>query len=58
MSVHEAENSSTVSVTYEEVAWQFSAITDPLTQQLAPLCDIMRELKNEKANRRHKEPDS
>ena len=29
MSVHEAENSSSVSVTYEEVAWQISAMTDP-----------------------------
>ena len=46
---------SSVCVTSEEVAWQIKAVTDPLTQKLAHLCILMRELKNEQINRRHEE---
>ena len=51
----EAENSSSVSVTSDEVAWPIRAVTDLLTQQLAHICNLMRELKNEHANRRHED---
>ena len=44
-----------VSVTSEEVVRQIRAVTDPLSQQLAHLCELMREHRNEQANRRHKE---
>ena len=55
MSDHEVEASPSVSVTSEEVAWQVKAVTDPLTQQLAHLCELMQELRNEQAHRRHEE---
>ena len=55
MSDPKTETSSSVSVTSEEVACQIKAATDPLTQPLANLCELMQELKNEKANRRHEE---
>ena len=53
MSDDEIENSWSVSVTSEEVAWLIRAVTHPLTQQLAHFCELMRELKNEQANGRH-----
>ena len=53
MSDHEVENSSSVSVTSKEVSRQITAVTDPLTHQLAHLCKLMPELKNEQAIRRH-----
>ena len=49
------ETSSSVSVTSEEVVRQIKALTDPLTQQLAHLCELMQELRNEQAHRRHEE---
>ena len=55
ISDHEVENSSSVSVTSEEVAWQIKAVIDPLTQHLVHLCELMRELKNEQSSRRQQE---
>ena len=55
MSDPKTETSSSVSVTSEEVARQIKTATDLLTQQLANLCELMQELKNEQANRRHEE---
>ena len=51
----ETETSSIVSVTSVEVARQVKAVTDPLTQHLAHLCQWMQKLRNEQANRRHEE---
>ena len=53
MSDHEVDNTRSVSVTSEEVAWRIRVVTDSLTQQLAHLCELMCELKNEQANRRY-----
>ena len=50
---HDVDNARSVSVMFTEVAKQIRLVTDPLTQQLAHLCELMRELKNEQANRRH-----
>ena len=50
---YEIENSLSLSVTSEKVARQIRAVIDPLTLQLAPLCELLSELKNEQANRRH-----
>ena len=47
MSDREAEISWSISVTSGEVARQMRAVTDPVTQQLGHLCELMRELKNE-----------
>ena len=55
MSDPENEASSNVSVTSEEVARQIKAVTDPLTQHLAHLCELMKKLGNEQAHRRQKE---
>ena len=55
MSDHEIETSSSVFVTSEEVARQIKAVTDPLSQQVAHLCELLRELRNEQVNRRHEE---
>ena len=55
MSDHEVEISPSVSITSEEVACQIKAVFHPLTQQLANLCELMQELKNEQAHRRHEE---
>ena len=52
MSDHEIETSPSVS---DEVAWQIKPVIDPLSQQLAHLCELMRELRNEQVNRRHEE---
>ena len=43
MSDQKTQNSSSTSVTSEEVARQIKAVTDPLTQQMARLCDLLRE---------------
>ena len=45
--------STKVSATSEEVALQVKAVMDPLTQQLAHLCELMKELGNERGHRRH-----
>ena len=55
MSDHKLDTSRSVSITSEEVARQIKAVTDPLLQQLAHICELMRELKNEQLNRRHEE---
>ena len=55
MSDHKIETSPSVSVTSGEVARQMKAVTDRLTQQLALLCELMQELREEQLNRRHKE---
>ena len=48
MSDHRVENSSSNSATYEEVARQIMTVTDPLTQQLARLYELMQEVKAER----------
>ena len=56
MSDHEAaEKSPRVSVTSDEVAQQIRAVIDPPTRQFVHFCELMRELKNERANRCHEE---
>ena len=55
MSDHEIETSLGVFGTSEELARKMKKVTDPLPQQLAHLCDIMGELRNEQVNRRHEE---
>ena len=40
MSHHEIETSTGASVTSEEAARQIKAVTDPLPQQLAQLCEL------------------
>ena len=56
MSDHEIKNSSSLSITSEEVFRQNRAVTDPLTQQqLTHLCGLMRELMNDQTNRHHEE---
>ena len=48
MSDHEIVTSPSVSVTSEDVARQIRAVFDSLLQQLAHLCDLMRELRARK----------
>ena len=55
MSDLKAETSPSVSVTSEGVARQIKAVTDPLTQQLAHLCELRQKLRNEQAHRCHEE---
>ena len=55
MSDHGLEASPSVSVTSEEIAGEIQAVAVPLSQQLAHLCDLMRELRKEQVNRRHEE---
>ena len=55
MSDHEVGISPSASLTSEENARQITVVTDPLTQQLAHLCELLEELRNEPAHRRHKE---
>ena len=42
-------------VTPESVARQISAVTDPLTRRLVHLRELMKELRDEQAQRRHEE---
>ena len=49
--VNNAAASLSVSVTSDEVARQIRAATDPLTNQLEKLCDLMRELRRDTARR-------
>ena len=58
LSEQEVQNSKSASVMSEEVACQMKAITDPLTQQLAHLYQVLHELKNEQASRRHQDASS
>ena len=55
MSDIENETSTSESVASEDVAPQIRAVTDPLTQQLAHLCELMKELRDEQAHRCHEE---
>ena len=55
MSAPEIETSSSEAVTSEDVEFQIKAVTDPLTQQLAHLCELMKELRDAHAHRRHKD---
>ena len=54
----ETDTSTCVSVTSGEVARQIKAVIDPLTHQLAHFCQLMQELRNELAPRRHEETTS
>ena len=47
MSDRDFENVSFVSVIFEEVCVQIRAVINPFMQQLAHLCKLMRELRNE-----------
>ena len=58
MSDHETENSPATSVTSEEVGRQIKTVTDPFTEQMAHLSELMLELREEQANRRHEETTS
>ena len=58
MSNHQTESLSASSIMSEDVARQINAVTDSLTQQMARLFELMRELKQEKANRSHGETHS
>ena len=49
------ETSSPASVTSGEVARPIKAVTNPFTPQLAHLCELMQELRNEQAHRRREE---
>ena len=51
ISDHELGFSSSVSVTSEDIAQQIKAVSDLLTQQLAHLCELMLELRNEQMSR-------
>ena len=55
LSDHKVETSPSVSVTSEKFVCQIKAVTDSLTQQLAHLCELIQELRNEKTHRRHEE---
>ena len=48
MSNHEIETSSSVSLTFGEFARPIRGVTDPLSQQLAHLCELMRNLRTSK----------
>ena len=58
MSDPETGTSPSEAITSEDVARQIRAITHPLTQQLAHLCKLLKELRDEQAHRRHKETTS
>ena len=55
MSDLENETSPSESVSSEDVARQIKAVKDPLTQQLALLWELLKELRDEQALRRHEE---
>ena len=55
MSDHEIETSPSVSATFGEVARQIKPVADPLTQQLAHLCELMQDVRIEQVHRRHEE---
>ena len=49
------ETSSCEAITSEDVEHQIRAVIDPLTQQLAHLCELMKELRDAHTHRRHEE---
>ena len=53
MSYTKNETSPSVS---EDVARQIKAVRDPLTQKLAHFSEVMKEVRDEPAHRRHKGP--
>ena len=55
MSDPEIETSSSETVTSGDVERQIRAVTDPLTQQLAHLCELLKELQDEQTHKRHEE---
>ena len=55
MSDPEIETSSSEAVTSEDVERQIRAVTDPLNQQFAHLCDLMKELRDAQMHRLHEE---
>ena len=55
MSDPEYETSSGEVVTSEDVERQIRAVTDPLTQQLAHLYELMKELRDAQTHRRQEE---
>ena len=55
MSDPEIETSSSEAVTSEDVERQGRAVAYPLTQQLAHLCELLKELRDAQTHRRHEE---
>ena len=53
MSDPEIETSPSEAVTSEDVARKIGAVTDSLTEQLAHLCELMKELRHGQTHRRH-----
>ena len=58
MSDPKTEASSSEAVASEDVERQIRAVTDPLTQQLAQFCALLKELGDAQTHRRHKETTS
>ena len=50
------EKSSSEAITSENVERQVGSVTDPLTQQLAHLCELMKELRDARTHRCHEKP--
>ena len=55
MSDPEIETSPSEAVTSEAVGRKIGAVTDSLTEQLAHLCELMKELRHGQTQRRHGE---
>ena len=55
MSDFKIETSPSEAVIFEDVAHQIKAVTDLLTQQLAHLCELMKQLRDGQTHRRHDE---
>ena len=55
MSDPKNKTSTSESVTCEDVGHQIRATTDPLTQQLAHLWELTKELRDQQAHRSHEE---
>ena len=55
MSDPEIETSSSEAITFEDVERQIRAVTDPLTQQVAQLCELMKELRDAHTHIGHEE---
>ena len=56
--ISDPENETTSpseSITFEKVACQIKSLTDPLTQQLAHPSELMKEIRDEQAHRRHEQ---
>ena len=51
----EIEPSSCEAITSEDVERQIRAVIDPLTQQLAHLCELMKDVRDAKTHRHHEE---